>query len=179
MGVDIVFETHSTSEDNERGIATGWLPTGALSAEGRAQARELGARRRDTGVDVIFTSDLGRAVETAELAFQGSGIPIRTDARLRECNYGLASGMPVAQLETERGRRIDEPFPEGESYREVVARVRAFLDDLARDWDGRQVLLIGHAATRYALEHLLERRTLEDVVNAPFTWQPGWSYRLG
>src|SRR5258708_3498014 len=143
MAVDIVFETHSTSEDNERGIATGWLP-GALSATGREQAGELGARRRATGVRVVFSSDLRRAVATAQLAFEGSGIPLRTDWRLRECNYGALNGMPVAQLEAERRHRIDEPFPDGESYRQVVERVRAFLADLARDWEGQQVLLVGH-----------------------------------
>jgi 2,3-bisphosphoglycerate-dependent phosphoglycerate mutase len=178
MAIEIVFETHSTSEDNERGVATGWLP-GVLSGEGRRQAHELGARRRGTGVQVVFTSDLRRAVETAELAFEGSEMPIQNDWRLRECNYGRFNGMPVSQLETERRRRIDEPFPEGESYRQVVERVRTFLDDLARDWEERQVLVIGHAATRFALQHLLERIPLEDVVDAPFAWQPGWRYRLG
>ena len=46
MSVEIVYETHATSEDNEAGIATGWLP-GRLSTHGREQARELGERRRD------------------------------------------------------------------------------------------------------------------------------------
>ncbi len=46
MAIEIVFETHSWSEDNERGVATGWLP-GRLSDRGRDLAHELGARRRD------------------------------------------------------------------------------------------------------------------------------------
>ena len=129
-------------------------------------------------MQVVFTSDLRRAVETAELAFEGSGLPLRTDWRLRECNYGLFNGMPAAQIASERLARIDAPFPEGESYRQVVVRVSAFLDDLARDCDEQQVLLIGHAATRFALEHLLEHIALEEVVDAPFAWQTGWHYRL-
>ena len=52
MSVSIVFETHSISTDNEAGIATGWLP-GRLSESGRTAARELGARRRDDGIDMI------------------------------------------------------------------------------------------------------------------------------
>jgi broad specificity phosphatase PhoE len=44
VSVEVVFETHATSEDNEAGIATGWL-LGRLSAAGLGQARELGARR--------------------------------------------------------------------------------------------------------------------------------------
>jgi broad specificity phosphatase PhoE len=43
MSIEIVFETHALSEDNERGIATGWLP-GRLSERGRANAAEAGRR---------------------------------------------------------------------------------------------------------------------------------------
>jgi broad specificity phosphatase PhoE len=177
VSVDIVYETHSTSEDNEQGIATGWLD-GRLSAHGRRQAEELGQRRRRDGIVVVFTSDLGRAVETANIAFAGTDMPVLTDARLRECNYGELNGMPVIRLEAERTRHLDAPYPSGESYRQVVGRVASFLADLARDWDGARVLFIGHAATRWALDHLLTEVALERLVSAPFDWRPGWSYAL-
>lgn len=174
MPVEIEFETHSVSEDNERGIATGWLP-GRLSDKGRTLARELGARRRDEGLAAVFTSDLARAVETAAIAFAGSPLPVQADARLRECNYGELNGAPVETLEP-RSRFIATPYPGGESYRQVVERVRAFVADLD-PFDRRPVLVIGHSATRWALEHLLAGRALEELVDAPFDWQPGWRYR--
>lgn len=65
---EVVFETHSTTEDNERGVATGWLP-GKLSAAGRDQAGEMGERRRADRIAAVFTSDLARAVETVSIAF--------------------------------------------------------------------------------------------------------------
>jgi 2,3-bisphosphoglycerate-dependent phosphoglycerate mutase len=68
VSMQVVFETHSLSVDNESGIATGWLP-GRLSELGKRLAVELGQRRRDDGIAVVFTSDLRRAVETAEIAF--------------------------------------------------------------------------------------------------------------
>ena len=71
MSVEIVFETHSISEDNEAGLATGWLP-GRLSTRGRELALELGDRRTHDGLSIVYTSDLRRAVETAELAFGGT-----------------------------------------------------------------------------------------------------------
>lgn len=85
MSIEIVFETHALSEDNERGIATGWLP-GRLCARGRANAAEMGRRRRDGGIVAVFTSDLRRAAETAEIAFGDTEIPILYDWRLRECD---------------------------------------------------------------------------------------------
>ena len=136
VAVAIVFETHSITTDNEAGLATGWLG-GRLSAHGKALAAELGRRRRHDGIVAVFASDLGRAVETVELAFGGSAIPVHLDERLREVDYGAWNGIPVSRLERERARRISRPFPSGESYQQVVARVADFLEELARDRDRR------------------------------------------
>jgi broad specificity phosphatase PhoE len=175
--VELVYETHSISVDNERGVATGWLP-GELSARGRRLARELGERRRADGIGCVFSSDLRRAVETAEIAFEGTGIEIRQDERLRECNYGDLNGAPVTQLEPRR-RFVDEPYPGGQSYRDCVGLFRRFLVDVAREFDGRRVLVIAHSAQRYALRHLLEGVPLEELVDAPFQWREGWEYVVG
>src|SRR6266536_4063808 len=172
MAVQLVYETHSISVDNERGIATRQLQ-GELSAEGRRLAGELGERRREDGIACVFTSDLRRAVETAEIAFPGCEIEIRQDPRLRECDYGKLNGAPVAELEPRR-RFVEAPFPSGESYRDCVERMRSFLADVAAEFDGRRVLVIAHSAQRWALRQLLEGVPLEDLVDAPFEWQEGW-----
>lgn len=177
MSVEIVYETHATTTDNETGIATGWLP-GVLSTAGRDEARALGHRRRDDGIAVVFASDLARAVETAEIAFQGSGIPIRLDARLRECDYGALNGAPRQRVAAVKADHVEVPFPGGQSYRQVAEQTREFLRDLSTEWDGRRVLLIAHSANRYALDHLLYGRPLAELVAEPFRWQEGWTYRL-
>ncbi len=177
MSIEIIFETHSTSVDNEAGIASGWREV-SLSPTGRDQAKELGQRHRDERSNVVFPSDLRRAVETAEIAFRGGSVPIYPDNRLRECDYGTMTGAPTFEIERERQNRVDSRFPAGESLRDVVARVRTFLDDLARDWDGKRVVVIGHRATLLALEHLVGGVPLESAASAPFTWQPGWHYVL-
>ena len=175
--VRLVFETHSLTVDNERGIATGWLG-GALSTRGRVLAEELGERRRDDGIDAVFASDLARAVETADIAFAATDIRVLLDWRLRELDYGALNGAPADAIATERARRVDLPFPGGESYRGAVARVASFLDDVRVVCAGERVLLIGHTATRWALDHLLDGRPLEQVVIAPFDWREGWEYDL-
>jgi broad specificity phosphatase PhoE len=177
MAVEIIYETHSTTTDNEAGVATGWLP-GCLSENGRRQAHELGLRRRGENLAAVFVSDLRRAVETVEIAFSGSGLPVYRDARLRECNYGVLNGMPVAQLAAERRRHIDEPFPDGQSYRQVVTQTRDFLRELAAQWDGTRLAVIAHSANKWALDYLLHGIALEDMVDAPFGWQEGWRYVL-
>lgn len=78
MGIEVVFETHSTSEDNERSVASGWAHS-RLSESGREQARRLGERRRNDGLAAVFVSDLRRAVETAEIAFADIDLPVLLD----------------------------------------------------------------------------------------------------
>src|SRR4029078_12072381 len=96
MSIEIVYETHALSEDNERGIATGWLP-GRLSAQGRENAAGMGRRRRDDGISAVFASDLRRAAETAQIAFGDTDIPILYDWRPRQCEFGDGTRSPPAR----------------------------------------------------------------------------------
>jgi broad specificity phosphatase PhoE len=176
-GIELVFETHSLTTDNEAGLATGW-GGGTLSARGRAFAAALGDRRRDDGVDLVFASDLARAVETAEIAFGGGGIPVVLDWRLREIDYWDWTGAPVETIERERPVRVDVPFPSGESFRDATKRIASFLAEFRAEHDGERIVVIGHAATRWALDHLLDGRPLERVVSDPFDWREGWEYLL-
>lgn len=88
------------------------------------------------------------------------------------------TGAPPDEIDADRLNRIDTPFPEGESLRDVVSRVEGFLRDLDRDWDGKRVVVIGHRATLLAFEHLLGGLPVEEAAAAPFKWQPGWRYAL-
>ncbi len=139
MTVEIVFETHSISEDNEAGRASGWHHS-CLSVEGRSLAAALGERRRDDGIAAVFTSDLLRARETADIAFGATGIPTFLDWRLRECDYGDGNGMPAAELHADRSAFVDTPYPTGESWTTAVTRVRGALDDIASRYADRRVL---------------------------------------
>jgi 2,3-bisphosphoglycerate-dependent phosphoglycerate mutase len=176
--MELVLETHATTVDNETGRATGWLP-GELSELGKLQAEELGRRRRGDGISTVFCSDLARAAQTAAIAFAGTAIPVLHDWRLRECNYGECNGMPAADLKAGRRDHVNDPYPGGESWRQAVARVGRFLDDLSTYGDGPRALIIGHIAPRWGLEYFLRGVPLEDLAEEDFVWQPGWEYRLG
>lgn len=177
MVVSVVFETHSWSEDNDCGIATGWHH-GRLSSEGRHLAGELGDRRSDDGIDIVFTSDLRRAVETAEIAFAGTDTPILHDWRLRECNYGAGNGMPAAQLHRNKARYITTPYPEGESWTRAVERVGWFLDDMTRHADGQRILVVGHVATYWGIVHCTVGTPVADLIADGFDWKLGWEFEL-
>jgi len=172
-----MFETHSTSLDNERGLASGWRDV-SLSTHGIEQARELGRRRVLADFAAIFSSDLRRATETVELAFPGASIPIFSDWRLRECDYGRLSGEPVDIVHGDRRRYLNVPYPEGESWAQALARVEGCLRELRARWDGRKVLIVGHLATRWALERLAKGQRPEEILVGEEAWHPGWEYQI-
>jgi alpha-ribazole phosphatase/probable phosphoglycerate mutase len=100
------------------------------------------------------------------------------DWRLRECDYGELNGMPVAQMHAGRRDHLDVPYPGGESWRQAVARAERFLADVPSRWDGRRIVVIGHVATRWALDHALRGVPVEELMAEDFGWRPGWSYVL-
>jgi broad specificity phosphatase PhoE len=175
--VAVIFESHSTTTDNEAHLSSGWNDVG-FSLLGLKQNHELGVRYWDVPLDAVFCSDLKRSYRTGEIAFADRDIPVVRDERLRECDYGDLTQHPSDEVTAEKPGRIDHPFPNGESYRQCAERMKSFLDDLVRDYDGKTVMVIGHRATQYGLEHWILGKPLEEVVPAPWKWQPGWKYEL-
>lgn len=174
--VTIIFEAHATSLDNEANLVSGHNDV-ALSPLGISQAKELGERYKGQNFDAIFCSDLQRSYTTAEIAFD-SKFPIIKDKRLRECDYGDLTKHPSSEVDPEKIKRIKTPFPNGESYEQTSQRMKSFLEDLLKNYDGKKVMVIGHRATQYGLEHWIKGLSLEEIISIPWKWQPGWVYTL-
>lgn len=173
MSVKITYFVHGTTTDNEKGLATGWL-NGELSQKGIEQAKELGNFVQDKHFDVIFCSDLKRAVDSAELGF-GNKYKIIQDPRLRECNYGDQNGT-----KKDKENHINIPFPNGESYEDVKNRISDFLDFLKNNYDEKSVAIVAHQAPQLSLDVLLKGKTWEQAIKEDWrntkAWQPGWEY---
>lgn len=168
------FETHATSLDNEAGLASGHYDV-ELSATGRQQALELGARH--PVIDAVYTSDLCRARDTAQLAFPH--VTAVVDPRLRELDYGALTRHPKREIDAVRGQYIDAPFPGGESYAQACTRVAAVVAELRqRHPADAVVVMIGHRATQHGLDVTLRGLPVAEAVLVPWTWQPGWRYSL-
>lgn len=171
----IIFESHSTSVDNEDDLAAGQYDS-PLSEVGESQAKALGKRRRGEDFDVIFCSDLQRSYRTAEIAF-GHKFIIIQDSRLRECDYGKWNHDEKQFVEKAKPLRIDTPYPNGESWTWAVNRMVDFLKELETS-DYENVLIIGHRATQYGLEHYINNVPIREAVLASWAYQPGWEYQL-
>lgn len=180
MAVRITYFVHGTTTDNENGISSGWSDA-ELSELGVEQSIALKGMINTAQFDVVFCSDLKRARETAQLAFEGAS-PIIPDARLRECNYGTYNGLSTSIVEPMQEKMITDRFPEGESYEDVKNRIANLLAYVKDHYDGKRVAFVAHKAPQLALDVLLKGMTWEEVFTNDWrhtkTWQPGWEYEL-
>ena len=149
-----------------------------LSPLGRDQAAAVGRWLAEAPEawrpTLVLTSPYRRAAETARAALGSSGVPLDVDERLRERDLGAFDGL------TGRGIRARHPAeaarrdkvgkfyyqpPSGESWADVVLRVRSFLADLGHGFEGQHLWVFTHQAVimafRYVLEDIDEQRLLE------------------
>ncbi len=180
MTVKITYFVHGTTIDNEKDLATGWAP-GELSELGIEQAKELVNKVNDKIFDVIFCSDLRRAVDSANLGFKNK-YKIIQDKRLRECNYGDLTQKSAEEFKNKLKEYINRKFPNGESYKEVENRIKDFIEFLKREYDNCHIAIIAHQAPQLALDVLLKDKTWEQAIEEDWrktkSWKPGWEYNI-
>ena len=172
----IYFATHATTQDNQDGIASGWKDA-ELSQLGVEQAKRLGERFSDARIDLICCSDLQRAVDTVKIAFEDK-IPVIIDKRLREMNYGDFNGKSSEIVSAMKKDKIKEPFPNGESYQDAMKRTHEFYNRLKEKYSDKTILVVGHRATQFGLDTLVDGKALEYCLSAPFKWQVYWEYNF-
>ena len=172
--VKFTYFTHGTTTDNEKGLSTGWAP-GELSELGKKQARELKPTQK---FDAIFSSDLKRAVDSAQLIFPNQNII--SDKRLRECDYGDLTQTPEKKVNYQE--YIGQPFPHGESLQDVEKRIQDFLDFLKNNYGDKHIAIVSHKAPQLAFEVLIKNKTWPQAISQDWRntkqWQPGWEYEL-
>jgi broad specificity phosphatase PhoE len=175
--IKLTYFVHSSTTDSEQGISSGWNDC-VLSEAGIEQASELKEHTKGQKFGIVFCSDLKRAMQSAELAFEG--VRVIADKRLRECNYGIYNGKPSTIVEPMQEKYTSEKFPQGESYEDVKARIADFLAFLKKNYDGKHVAIVSHKAPQLALDVLLKGKTWEQTFKEDWrkkkAWQPGWGY---
>ena len=137
---------HCSTECSEKKIYCGESDV-PLSARGQEEAKRLQEETEGYGIDLLFSSPLLRARQTAEAVAQARNIPVLFDSRLKERNFGAFEGTDV---EAPAGKVFRYSFalkyPRGESNLQVAARVYAFLDELKENYAGKRIFLVSHGS---------------------------------
>lgn len=129
----------------------------SLTERGRRQAAELADRLANVEIDAVYSSDLLRAVETAEPVAKRLGLPLQTLPELREVDVGTWAGLTrdeVAERFPEGFRRWSEwqtGWEDGETYDEMGERVVGAILRLAGEQEGGRILVVSHGGAIRAL----------------------------
>lgn len=178
MSVKVIYFVHGTTTDNTEHKSTGWIP-GELTEKGIQQSIDLKNQINMDEIDVVISSDLQRAIDSADYTFKGIK-DIYHDERIRECNYGVLNGEDSSLVVYEE--HIKEAFEGGESLLDVETRMRDFCKFLKDYYDGKTVALVAHKAPQLALEVITKGKTWKEAIESDWrktkAWQPGWEYEL-
>lgn len=144
---------HGETEWNRIGKQQGQLNS-PLSQRGMAQARAIAKslEKEKSNYDALYSSDLGRAVQTAEAISEQLGLEINLDLRLRERNLGILQGLTIEEFREEkneeykrfRSRDPDYIILDGESIRERHERAVSCLFDIADKHKGQKIIIVAH-----------------------------------
>ncbi|WP_207062990.1 histidine phosphatase family protein [Motiliproteus sp. SC1-56] len=147
-----------------------------LTGRGIAQAHHLAERLRDYRFDAVLCSSSGRAGQTAEIIVSGRDLPPEPQDRLRELNLGVWEGCSKRQIQTRDPdnlwnfwNRPDryQPPANAESFEAFGRRVRHAFNDIARQYRGRQVLVVTHMVFIKTLLSQLDQRPLSQLWAPP------------
>lgn len=153
-----MFARHGETVFNVEGRWQGQSDS-PLTERGLAQARQLAAALADEPLDAVYSSDLGRALNTAAELARPHKLPVRTDPRLREIDVGGWTGLNRAQIEAFDAHGLHtwatQPstmrLPGGETLREAQQRALAFFDECMPAHAGQAIALVTHGAIGQAI----------------------------
>jgi 2,3-bisphosphoglycerate-dependent phosphoglycerate mutase len=154
---------HGETDWNREGRLQGHTDT-PLNATGLAQAEALAQRLLAHWLDAVVSSDLTRALTTARIIAEVSGVPLLTDPGLREVSVGLAEGMLWEEAKARFGAELTEhwysddtvAFPGGETGHQTLTRGLAALRRVALTYPYRRIAVSTHGAmVRRLVKHAL------------------------
>ena len=143
----ITFVRHGATDLNDGNKIRGWLDV-PLNDSGREDAVKAGVEMAKNPPDVIVSSDLGRARETADIISDHTGIPMTTELGLRPWNLGDLAGQNAEKVAPIIRRYAEEhpdvPVPGGESFNQFRTRFISTVRDIASKYPEQNVALITH-----------------------------------
>ena len=127
-----------------------------LVQEGRDAALELQPLVSSLNIDVVISSPLSRAVDTAKILTNGT-IPINIDDRLTERNWGMNEGMVVDEVDqVDCWDVVLNTNVQGiERVQDFMARISSFLEDIKVKYSDKKVLVVAHSAVLRVIHYLL------------------------
>jgi len=140
---------HGEALSNKKRIISCWPEKARfpLTRKGKKQIKKLAKELKSKKIDLIFSSDLLRTRQTAEIVAGELRVKPRYDKRLREFNLGILNGKPLKEVNKFLGKRIRKfkiRAPKAENYTDLKKRMYNFFRDIDKKYSGKTILIISH-----------------------------------
>ena len=139
-----------------------------LTKEGEKQVGKSAKELKKKKIDIIYSSDLLRTRQTAEIAAKELGAKIIFDKRLREYNVGIFNGEDPKKswdyLKSRPGDMIFTKLPKGERLVDIGLRTHGFLKAMEKKYKGKNVLVVSHELTTSMMEGMARGESVGEVL---------------
>ena len=166
----IIIIRHGETEENAAGIIQG-QSHGTLSKKGIEQARKVGERLKDEKIDVIYSSDLERALNTAkEIHKHHPTIPLSKRKEIIEMYYGDLQDKQKDEINYYYHKENDPDYFKKnnvESIESLYERVKKFLDEIQKKHKEETIVIVSHAATIKAIMLVLNKMEHNEIEKIP------------
>lgn len=173
----IYITRHGATKWNSENRMQGWQDSD-LTEKGIENAKKLGESLYDIDFDYIYCSPLGRAFDTAKYIRGNKNTEIIKIEDLKEMGFGIWEGMdhekvkelyPTQQFNFWNKPHLYEP-EEGESFDELIQRVKKALYDIIDNSTGENILIVTHTAVIKAIYSIIKNYSIEDFWSKPFMY---------
>jgi len=171
MTTEIYCVRHGQSIHNQQQTIAGQLDS-ELTPLGFEDARSVAAAIGRSDFEIVYCSDLLRARQTAETIMNTLqfSCPVRYSRLIRELDYGRFTEKTVEETFKILNYKRDpgQPYPEGESFNDMQARVRQFLSQMLDESAGKHILVVAHAGSIRIMAMLLDPAHRQDHLDRAY-----------
>ncbi len=178
----LIFVRHGESENNVKNIKAGQINIYPLTKKGIEQSEEVAKLSQKEEIDLIISSPISRAKQTAEIISKELGIEYVEDARIKEFNFGSWNGYSSKDLIREKNevyleykklsydeKKYNYKFGgDGESRKEVEERVRKFIEEISDKYIGKNILIISHGGINAMFYRVINNASIKDTYKYEF-----------
>jgi broad specificity phosphatase PhoE len=160
---------HGEAISNRDGIISCWpeKKKNPLTERGKKEVRKIIAKLKKEKIDLIFSSDVLRCKETAQMATERLGLKVNFDKRLREVNVGIFNGRPIEEW-NDYFKNWVEKFtkraPGVENRRDIKERIVDFIKDIDKKYKGKNILIVSHEGPLIILQGAIKGFSEEEMI---------------
>ncbi len=167
---------HGEAENNVKNILSSYPEKGtnSLTADGKNEVKKTLETLKDKKIDIIFSSPLQRAKETAEIISESLGKEVIVDKKLRETDMGKLNGGGATRYKSIFDGTVDLEKNQIEKSEELKKRATMFVDELNQNYQGKNILIVSHGDPIRFIKGACAGSSLEEILTMDYPYYGGY-----